>query len=321
MDIRRLADLPPDYLDSYTAAVEDRPGPPVFHAGVERLLREGPTGSTSEIWAALDGDTVVGGFGLFFSHTDNLHIGTVYELFVHPDHRRRGTGGALFTRAREAVREAGRSLVVGESPAYGASRAFVAAMGCEIALPEARRTLDLRALDWDAVKAMAPALDGYRLERFTGPAPEESLPDYVLLMNGMNDAPRGGDVQEGRYDLDRVREMERIGEQVGSIDHGVLARRESDGAIAGLTRVAVRADKADAWAHQGDTVVLPEHRGHRLGLALKVDNLRWLREREPHVEQVITWNATSNRHMLAINEAMGFRLLDEWETWQVSLQR
>ncbi|GAA0929408.1 GNAT family N-acetyltransferase [Nonomuraea longicatena] len=321
MDIRRLDDLPPDYLDAYTAAVADRPGPPVFRADVEWQLRNGPTGATSEIWAALDGDAVLGGFALFFSHLDNPRKAYVYELFVHPAHRRRGIGGALFTRARAAVRAAGRSLVVGESPASGGSRAFVEAMGCEIVLPEARRTLDLRTLDWDAVRAAAPAHDGYRLERFASPAPEELLPDLVLLMNGMNDAPRGGDLEEEHYDLDRVREIEQVVSRRGWDTLGVLARRESDDAVAGLTRLGVRADGADTWAYQADTVVLPGHRGHRLGLALKLDNLWSLRERVPHAEQVITWNATSNRHMLAINEAMGFRLLDEWETWQVSLQR
>jgi hypothetical protein len=48
-------------------------------------------------------------------------------------------------------------------------------------------------------------------------------------------------------------------------------------------------------------------------------NLLWLRESEPHLDRVITWNAGTNVHMLAINEAMGFRLLDEWHTWRLEL--
>lgn len=66
-------------------------------------------------------------------------------------------------------------------------------------------------------------------------------------------------------------------------------------------------------------MVLREHRGHRLGLLLKLTNLLWLREREPHLERIITWNATSNGPMLAINEAMGFELLDEWNEWRLAL--
>jgi hypothetical protein len=65
--------------------------------------------------------------------------------------------------------------------------------------------------------------------------------------------------------------------------------------------------------------VLGPHRGHRLGLLLKVANLLRLHEREPRIDRIITWNATSNSHMLDINRAMGFELLDEWNTWQFPL--
>lgn len=54
-------------------------------------------------------------------------------------------------------------------------------------------------------------------------------------------------------------------------------------------------------------------------MVLKVSNLLWFREMEPDVERIITWNATSNAHMLAINEAMGFELIDEWNAWQLDV--
>jgi len=34
---------------------------------------------------------------------------------------------------------------------------------------------------------------------------------------------------------------------------------------------------------------------------------------------VTTWNAASNAHMIAINEAMGFRPIDLWCDWQLRL--
>ncbi|MCA2225212.1 hypothetical protein [Nonomuraea aurantiaca] len=66
--------------------------------------------------------------------------------------------------------------------------------------------------------------------------------------------------------------------------------------------------------------MLREHRGHRLGLLLKIGNLLWLRDREPHIERLITWNAVSNAHMLAINEAMGYELFDEHKEWRLEIQ-
>ena len=51
------------------------------------------------------------------------------------------------------------------------------------------------------------------------------------------------------------------------------------------------------------------HRGHRLGLLLKAEMLRWLAEAEPQVTSIDTWNAESNDHMIAVNERLRYRAL------------
>ncbi len=48
-------------------------------------------------------------------------------------------------------------------------------------------------------------------------------------------------------------------------------------------------------------------RGRRLGLAVKVANLRLLQAERPDIEVVSTYNAESNRHMIEVNERLGFR--------------
>ena len=58
---------------------------------------------------------------------------------------------------------------------------------------------------------------------------------------------------------------------------------------------------------QGGTIVLPGHRGHRLGLAMKVQNHRAVRERSPRVRILITGNAGVNAPMNAVNDALGYR--------------
>lgn len=68
-----------------------------------------------------------------------------------------------------------------------------------------------------------------------------------------------------------------------------------------------------------DTAALREHRGHRLGLLVKLENTLWTRTAEPGLTHLVTWNAESNTHMLAINERMGYRVLDRWRTWQIHL--
>ncbi len=52
-----------------------------------------------------------------------------------------------------------------------------------------------------------------------------------------------------------------------------------------------------------------EHRGHRLGLLTKTAMLDWLAEAEPALERIVTGNAASNKHMIAINEELGYELL------------
>jgi hypothetical protein len=35
----------------------------------------------------------------------------------------------------------------------------------------------------------------------------------------------------------------------------------------------------------------------------------WLREVQPQVARINTWNAESNDHMIGVNEAIGYRIL------------
>ena len=68
-------------------------------------------------------------------------------------------------------------------------------------------------------------------------------------------------------------------------------------------------------AHQGATLVLSEHRGHRLGARIKTAVLRELAATLPEVRRVSTYNAESNRPMVAVNEALGFCRAGGLSTW------
>jgi hypothetical protein len=72
-----------------------------------------------------------------------------------------------------------------------------------------------------------------------------------------------------------------------------------------MTEVAV--DPEDpGWAHQVITAVTREHRGHRLGLLLKLAMMELLATTEPQLERMETSNAASNKHMVAVNDALGY---------------
>jgi hypothetical protein len=72
-------------------------------------------------------------------------------------------------------------------------------------------------------------------------------------------------------------------------------------------------------ADQHDTAVARAHRGHRLGMLLKAGMLLWLAEVEPQVETLDTWNAESNDHMIAVNEALGYRAMGRELQYQRSI--
>ncbi|MGH9920859.1 MAG: GNAT family N-acetyltransferase, partial [Nitrososphaerales archaeon] len=91
-----------------------------------------------------------------------------------------------------------------------------------------------------------------------------------------------------------------------------------DGTLVGFSEVGIpRA--TSLVAYQFDTVVLPDHRGHRLGLLLKVANVRALQARFRFTRRIVTTNATSNQPMIRVNEQLGFRLTGTGTVWQKRL--
>lgn len=76
----------------------------------------------------------------------------------------------------------------------------------------------------------------------------------------------------------------------------------------GMTETKIRAS-APHLAYIGDTGVLNEHRGNKLGLTLKYLMLEKLLTdpiSKDKVKYWITFNANSNKHMIAINDELGY---------------
>jgi hypothetical protein len=65
--------------------------------------------------------------------------------------------------------------------------------------------------------------------------------------------------------------------------------------------------------------VMREHRGHRLGMVLKLANIAYLDETFPGHPAITTFNAEENRPMLDVNEAVGFVPFTYEGAWQKKL--
>nr|WSX50100.1 GNAT family N-acetyltransferase [Streptomyces sp. NBC_00974] len=78
------------------------------------------------------------------------------------------------------------------------------------------------------------------------------------------------------------------------------------GEVAAYTEL-VLPDPAGARALQYDTVVVPGHRGHGLGRAVKRRMLAEAAVRHPSLRRIDTSVADENTPMLAVNAALGYR--------------
>lgn len=158
----------------------------------------------------------------------------------------------------------------GSIAAEGHAARFLSRRGFTLEQIERNSAFDLTG-SFDAVEQLleeARAASGdYRVVQWSAPTPEEFIEGYAWVKSRMStDVPSAG------LDVDEE---------------------------------TWDADRSEA-SHQEDTLVLQDHRGHRLGALVKCENLLTWREIAPDSPRIITYNAEENRPMLSINEAIGF---------------
>ena len=167
--------------------------------------------------------------------------------------------------------------------------------------------LDEAALRATHDAAATAAGHDYRVHTWSGPTPPEWREGIAHLLTRMStDAPSAGlEEPEDPWTVERLLEDE--AKEAESPRTSVIAAVEHvpSSALVGFTELTVPAE-AERAVSQEDTIVLREHRGHRLGMLLKSANLFWLERVAPGHPSVITYNAEENRHMLSVNEALGF---------------
>lgn len=265
---------------------------------------------------------VIGVLRVMSPEWDNRHLATV-QVTVDPQHRRRGLGRELFHAGLARVRAQGRRVVTATCVADSAGAAFLKTMDLAPAFTEAVRRLDVAALDWQRIDALAAAAEpyavNYDLQRVSLPVPDQIVAEVAALTAAINDAPTGDlDIENAVFPPERIRAYEQSQLAAGRRVYRLVARHRDTGVLAGHTVAAVDPD-LPWWVAQHDTSVVRAHRGHRLGLLLKIEMLRWLREREPQTRLMITGNAADNTHMIGVNEALGYRLVGELVEFQRAL--
>ncbi len=316
-DARRVAAC---YEIFHATRVADDPDVPVMPRRVfEGWLKTGWVGDPRETWLVADEDGVAGWYLLELPFRDNKHLGSL-DVMVRPDRQRRGLGTALLRHAAGRALADGRSLLTGYACGGSAGEAFARSFGAAGGLAEIHRVLDLDTVaagHLAELRAEAQqAAAGYSLISWKSPAPGEYVDQIAAISGVLYDAPHDPSLEAWGWDAARVRDTERRMRLQGVRAHAVAARHDASGELGGFTQVEVGPEQP-GWGFQALTAVVRAHRGHRLGLLLKLAMMELLAEAEPQVRQLFTMNTKTNEHMIAINEMLGYRVLGKpvrsWE--------
>lgn len=287
-------------------------------------LAWGWTEAPSHAWLAISRAThePVGWYQISLPVWENRHVAMVTPV-MHPCTRRAGGGTRLLWHAAGQAQAQGRTLLSGQTRDGAPGEGFARRLGARPGMPETHRVLTLADVPAGQMAALRRdaerAARGYLMQWWSGTVPDRDLAGIADLYLAENDAPRDPDREPSVWSGERVRQSERRITAAGLRYYTLIARHEASGQIAGLTQLGV--DPLDpSWGYQELTAVAGQHRGHRLGLLVKIAMLELLAGREPQLTRILTGNADDNKHMIAINETLGFRPADRWRSWTLPVQ-
>ncbi|ADB31390.1 hypothetical protein Kfla_2314 [Kribbella flavida DSM 17836] len=276
----------------------------------------------SDGFGLVDGDTWLGIAWLDWSLQENTHQVEV-ELAVDQQFRRQRVGTRLLEEVKERTREDGRTQLSGSAlgdPVTGTSAgtAFAEARGFARKHSELHQVLELPLAD-ATIDGLERQVPGYDLVQWRENTPREWLAEFADALTAMTrDVPQGDrGLEITRWTAERLldREARRIAQ--GRFCHTTVAV-DDGGRLAAYTQMGGNAAAPDRL-YQYDTFVRPEHRGRRLGRAVRIPNLRSLQAGLDHPAVLHTWNAPENAAMIAVNDRLDFRPADHRISFQLGL--
>ncbi|ULR48260.1 GNAT family N-acetyltransferase [Streptomyces deccanensis] len=253
-----------------------------------------------------DGTPTGSAFLRLFTKEGQTHLAEL-DVRVHPAERRRGTGTALLDAAISSARDERRRAVIAQADLGSPGDAFLAARGFRRVLSLLHARLDLAGTDPEHVtRILELPCPGYHLTRWTGVVPPELARTYAASRRAMDDMPMG-DTDYGTvvWDVERVVAAAEAIARRGDTLHTVAAVHTASGTIVGFSELVLPGDGKGEGQHYG-TAVLPEHRGHGLGLRMKAEAIRHARDLAPDLA-LLTDTAEDNLPMRRVNDLLGYR--------------
>ena len=262
---------------------------------------------------------------------------------VLPEWRRHGIGSTLTDQIEAlASRDGCRTLLVyaasrpapgpalpsptgfGAVPQNNAEVRFLLRRGYRLEQVERGSRLALpigpELLSSFAVQAAEFAGTDYIVYCWRDNTPEVWREDIAMLYNHMSTDAPSASLQEPEevWTVERLLHKEQSFAASPRLLLTAAVRHIPSGHLVGFSQLSVPAEVTRPVS-QEDTLILREHRGRRLGMLLKAANLHYLQRESPGHPSIITFNAAENRHMLAVDEALGFVPIGYEGAWRRSL--
>jgi mycothiol synthase len=256
---------------------------------------------------------------LLLAEVDGVQVGAA-EAHVHPGEpadvevavvdafRRRGVARALLQAVRNALRS---TATVMRTETYSdAGVSFARSEGMRVGVRESRQVVDL-PLPPGTLDSLPGAPSGVEVTSWVGACPEELLDGWARLRAHMSDDVPMGDLTRTAAPADITavrRNEERMSEQGYALVRSIA---RIGGHAVGYTEILLsRPDPTIVL--QDDTFVEERVRGHGIGRALKIANLRQLLSVPESTGSrfLQTYTALTNAPMLALNRSVGFDEVD-----------
>lgn len=292
--------------------------------------------------ARVDGQIVATAILVWGLAEDSRVVGT--DISVLRAWRNRGIGTGLLDLVETESRAVGRSVMqigavheaisgemlpaptgFGEVPLGDPAVRFLRKHGYALEQVYRISTLPLpvdeATLQGFEAEAWTRAGDDYRIHVWTGSSSERWRPDLAIIFARlMTDAPTGNlEVDPEPWDAERVRLNDERRIKSGRLALVAVAEHVPSGTLVAFNGISIPDAERTRPANQGMTLVLKEHRGHRLGMLVKAANIRQLMAVSPESPCILTDNAEENRPMLDVNEAVGFQAVAYEGVWQKTL--
>jgi len=267
---------------------------------------------------AEDGGRVVG-IGLV-NHMRWAFVPTKYriDITVHPEHRGRGHGGALYEALLDQVRaRLGKTVAASAKESMADGVRFLTERGFREVKRDWESRLFVKGFDFArfAIADDRVAKQGIRITALA----DEMERDGSALQKAFElnedcrmdipsvDPPTRHTFEEFRRD--------EIDAPNALLDAFFIAI-DTDGRYLGVSNMFRSLDNP-SFLWQGITGVRRDARGKGIATALKLRTVRYAID--SGVEHIKTWNDVHNRPMLSINEAMGFVKQPAWISYEKDL--